>query len=436
MKTSGAETVAADTKPPTRKRFYGWNILAASALTNGFGGSHHWQGFTVFFIPISQSLGLTSAQTAMPFALSRAENGLIGPLTGWLIDRYGVRRLMFIGTLMTGIGYVWLAQTNTFLAFLLVYLFVISIGASSSFMQASTSALNTWFARRRGMVMSINSAAFRLGGAFMVPLLSVAVLRWGWQTAALWVGVGMIVFITPLAFVYKRSPESMGIGPDGDPLKRNPTRSTGTAPEDTEIEVDDDEWTPRDAIRTRAFWTLAAGTVLRMSVHGTIFVHFVPILVWKGESQQSAANLIGLLALCSVPLIILFGWLSDRLGRQRLLAGCYTSAAASLMLLNVVDGPWPIFAALLLFTGTEIGSGLNWALVGDLFGRRRFATIRGMLSPIYNAALFIAPVAAGWVKDETGSYELVLWTGSGLLIAAALVFLSVRKPTHQLRSAA
>ena len=436
MKTSGAETVAADTKTSTRKRFYGWNILAASALTNGFGGSLHWQGFTVFFIPISQSLGLTSAQTAMPFALSRAENGLIGPLTGWLIDRYGVRRLMFIGTLMTGIGYVWLAQTNTFLAFLLVYLFVISIGASSSFMQASTSALNTWFARRRGMVMSINSAAFRLGGAFMVPLLSVAVLRWGWQTAALWVGVGMIVFITPLAFVYKRSPESMGIGPDGDPLKRNPTRSTGTAPEDTEIEVDDDEWTPRDAIRTRAFWTLAAGTVLRMSVHGTIFVHFVPILVWKGESQQSAANLIGLLALCSVPLIILFGWLSDRLGRQRLLAGCYTSAAASLMLLNVVDGPWPIFAALLLFTGTEIGSGLNWALVGDLFGRRRFATIRGMLSPIYNAALFIAPVAAGWVKDETGSYELVLWTGSGLLIAAALVFLSVRKPTHQLRSAA
>jgi nitrate/nitrite transporter NarK len=106
------------------------------------------------------------------------------------------------------------------------------------------------------------------------------------------------------------------------------------------------------------------------------------------------------------------------------------------MLLNVVDGPWPIFAALLLFTGTEIGSGLNWALVGDLFGRRRFATIRGMLSPIYNAALFITPVAAGWVKDETGSYELVLWTGSGLLIAAALVFLSVRKPTHQLRSAA
>jgi MFS family permease len=436
VSTSEAEAGAENEKPRRKKRFYGWNIVIASAFTNGFGGSVHWQGFTVFFIPISQSLGLTSAQTAIPFALSRAENGVIGPLTGWLLDRYGVRRLMLFGTIMTGVGYIWLAQTNTFLAFLLVYLFVISIGASSSFMQASTSALNTWFSRRRGMVMSINSAAFRLGGAFMVPLLSVAVLKWGWQTAALWVGIGTIVFIAPITLVYKRSPESIGVGPDGDPIKRRPQvpaggRSPGA---NAEAEIwDEDDWTPREAIRTRAFWILATGTVLRMSVHGTIFVHFVPILVWKGETQQMAANLIGLLALCSVPLILLFGWISDRLGRTRLLAGCYASAAVSLALLNFVDGTWPIFVAMLLFTGTEIGSGLNWALVGDLFGRRRFATIRGLLSPIYNSALLITPVAAGWVKDTTGSYEIVLFVGAGLLIGAAFTFLSIKKPTHEPR---
>lgn len=437
MSASKGETVARG-KKLRKKRFYGWNIVIASALTNGLGGSVHWQGFTVFFIPISQSLGLTSAQMAMPFALSRAENGLLGPLTGWLLDRYGVRRLMFVGTIMTGVGYVWLAQTSTFLAFLLVYVFVISIGSSTSFMQASTSAINTWFSRRRGIAMSINSAAFRLGGAFMVPLLSVAVLRWGWETAALWVGIGMLIFITPIALVYKRSPESIGIGPDGDLLKKTSKKSKTFAQSQSgsthaDIADDDGEWTARDAVRTRAFWVLAAGTVLRMSVHGTIFVHFVPILVWKGESQQSAANLIGLLALCSVPLIIFFGWLSDRLGRQRLLAGCYISAALSLALLNVVDGPWPIFAALLLFTGTEIGSGLNWALVGDLFGRKRYATIRGLLAPIYNTALFVMPVAAGWVKDETGSYQIVLWVGAGLLVAAAFTFLSIKNPTHKPR---
>jgi len=396
---------------------------------NGLGGSVHWQGFTVLFIPISQSLGLSNAQTAMPFALSRAENGLMGPITGWLLDRYGVRRLMLIGTIFTGVGYILLAQTSTFWAFVFVYLFVVSVGSSTSFMQASTTAINTWFARRRGIAMSINSAAFRLGGAFMVPLLSVAVLRWGWETAALWVGIGMLALIAPLSILFKRSPESIGLGPDGDPLPKQVSGSDAES-NSAEITATDDDWTAKDAIRTRAFWVLALGTVLRMSVHGTIFVHFVPILVWKGETQQTAANLIGLVALISVPLILYFGWLSDRLGRQKLLAGCYLSAASSLLLLNVVDGTWPILLAMILFTGTEIGSGLNWALVGDLFGRRRFATIRGLLSPIYNVALFSMPILAGWVKDETGSYELVLIAGGVLMIAAALTFLAIRKPVH------
>ena len=91
--TDSHKRTSADSTKTRKKRFYGWNIVLASALTNGFGGSVHWQGFTVFFIPISQSLGLTAAQTAMPFALSRAENGLTGPITGWLIDRYGVRKI-------------------------------------------------------------------------------------------------------------------------------------------------------------------------------------------------------------------------------------------------------------------------------------------------------------------------------------------------------
>ncbi len=408
--------------------------MIASSLMNGFGGSVHWQGFTVLFIPISQSLGLSAAQTAIPFSLARIESGLAGPITGWLIDRYGVRRLMLTGTPLTGIGYILLAQTSTFLSFVLIYVLVISVGSSTSFMQASTTALNTWFSRRRGMVMSINSAAFRLGGAFMVPLLSEAVLRWGWDTTAMWVGIGMLAFITPLAIVFKRSPESIGVGPDGDPLKTVSVGSVEVArakAEKGEIPDSDDDWTTKDAIKTRAFWTLAAGTVLRMSVHGTIFVHFVPILVWKGESQQMAANLIGLMALCAVPMILFFGWFSDRVGRPRLLAGSYISAAFSLMLLNVVDGPWPIFAAMLLFIGTEVGSGLNWALVGDLFGRKHFATIRGLLSPIYNVFMFSMPITAGWVFDVTDSYEIVLWVGAGLLIAAAMVFLSIKKPVHQ-----
>ena len=421
-----------------RRRFYGWKLVGASAYINGFGGSVHWQGFTVFFLPVAAGLGLSSAQTALPFALSRAEGGLIGPVTGWLIDRYGVRPLMFFGTIITGVGYLWLAQTNSYLAFVLVYLFVISLGSSTGFMQSTTSSLNTWFVRRRGFVMGVNSAAFRLGGAIMVPLLSIVVLRYGWETAAFYVGIGMIVFIAPMALFFKRSPESIGQLPDGD-TARTPVIAPAAASKekqvaDQPVDDDDEDWTTSEAIHSRAFWVLATGTVLRMSVHGAVFVHFVPILVWKGEDQQVAANLIGLMALCAVPVILLFAWLSDRFSRQKMLTVSYASSGLSLVLLTMVDGTWPIFGAMLLFTGSEAGSSLNWAMVGDLFGRKKFATIRGLLAPMYNTALLITPVAVGWVFDETGSYRISLLIGAVVMLLAALTFSQLRASTRPSRT--
>ena len=415
----------------TRRLFYGWWILIAACYTNALGGSLHWQGFTVLFLPVSRSLGLSYAATALPFSLSRAEGGLLGPITGWLIDRYGVRPMMLAGTIVAGVGYIALARTNSYLAFILVYLFVISLGASTTFMQATTAAINKWFVRKRGIAMAISSAAFRSGGALMVPLLSLVVLKYGWQTGATGIGILLIVLIAPASLAFRPSPESMGKHPDGlppRPLPQPPSRRRSAAA--VQVEPEGGDWEVRDALRSRAFWVLAAGTTLRMGVQGAIFVHFIPLLVWKGVEQQTAANLLGLFAGCSVPVILLTGWLSDRLGRQRVLAACYVTAALGLLLLNVVHGTWPVFSVLLLFTGMEAGTALNWSLVGDLFGRRRYATLRGVLAPMYNAALLVTPVAAGWVFDSRGTYAPVLFAGSAGMLAAAFVFSQLRPPRH------
>ena len=158
-----------------KKIFYGWWIVLSGALMNGLGGSLHWQGFTVLFLPISQTFGITSAQTSLLFALARAENGLLGPITGWLMDKFGPRPLAIFGTAMAGIGYVMLSRVENYTQFLLIYILVISIGATTSFMQTSFVALNVWFVKKRGLVMSINSAAFRLGSAILLPIFSFCV---------------------------------------------------------------------------------------------------------------------------------------------------------------------------------------------------------------------------------------------------------------------
>ncbi len=442
-------------RSPRRSRmqgvYYGWYMLAGASLMNAFGGTIVWQGFAVFFIPVSESLGITYWQTSLAFALARAENGVLGPITGWALDRFGYMPLILGGTLITGIGYIVLSRTDTYIAFMLVYLFVISIGSSTSFMQATTAALNTWFIRYRGLVMSINSAAFRLGGAIMIPLISVGVINLGWQTTSWIIGAALIIFIAPLAFLFRRSPESMGLKPDGGVsyshmrrrIRERQATSTSqyaTGQSDRSQTTDSSEsssgdFTTRQALRTPSFWILVTATTLRMSVHGTIFLHFIPILVWRGETQQTSANLVGLISLSAVPVILFTGYISDRVGRPLMLTFLYSASAVSLLLLTLVEGTWPIFLAMLLFTGSEAGSSLNWAIVGDLFGRARYATIRGMMAPIYNMALIVAPVAAGYTFDRLGTYQPVLITGTVLMFIAAGVFLILQSAVKRARPA-
>ena len=421
------QTPAESDSPGRGKIFYGWWIVGAAAITNGTGGALQWQGFTVLFLPVSESLGLGLGATALAFGLARAENGVIGPISGWLIDKYGVRPLMFAGTFIVGIGYLLLSRADNFIAFLVVYIFVISIGASTSFMQATTAGINSWFIRKRGLAMSVNAAAFRLGGAAMVPILSIFVLKYGWQNASIGIGLMMIFLVMPMALFFRRSPEAYGLNPDGDATPHEDSLSTdgdSAAPIATY-----DSWTTKQALRTRAFWILSIGTMLRIAAHGTIFVHLIAILDWKDIDRQVAANMVGGLALVAVPLILLAGYYGDRIGRTKILSLGYAMSAISLFIVVFTEGTLPLFLALLLFTGSEAGSALNWALVGDMFGRKSFATIRGMMAPLYNSVLMVGPVAAGFVFDWTGTYTPVLITGGVLMLAAAVVFLRLEAPT-------
>ncbi|MXX92390.1 MAG: MFS transporter [Chloroflexi bacterium] len=440
------------TRSPRRSRmqgvYYGWYMLAGASVMNALGGTIVWQGFAVFFIPVAESLGIAYWQTSLAFALARAENGVLGPITGWALDKFGYIPLILAGTLITGFGYILLSRQDTYIAFLLVYLCVVSIGSSTSFMQATTAALNTWFIRYRGLVMSINSAAFRLGGAIVIPLLSVGVINLGWQTTSVIVGIILVVAIAPLSFLFRRSPESMGLKPDGgisythmrrrirertaDANNTSQAVAVDTSQSDTSSEGD---FTTKQALKTPSFWILVTATTLRISVHGTIFLHFIPILVSRGEAQQTAANLVGAISLAAVPVIIFTGYISDRVGRPLMLTFLYSASAVSLLLITLVEGTWPIFLAMLLFVGSEAGSSLNWAIIGDLFGRARYATIRGMMAPIYNAALIVAPVAAGYTFDQLGTYQPVLIAGTILMFTAAGVFLILQPAVRRSRLA-
>src|SRR3972149_227083 len=197
--------------------FYGWRMIPVGSAIRILGGGLHLYGFTVFFLPVSQELGLSRAATSLVFSLARAEGAIEGPLAGYLIDRFGPRPVVFTAVFMSGMGYMLLSGINSYVTFLLVYLGVISLSFSAGFMHSPIVMANTWFIRRRAFALTLVSASIGMGGTLITPLLAAAVHTWGWRRGALLAGIGLLMVGIPPASFVRTSPEVTGLLSGGDP---------------------------------------------------------------------------------------------------------------------------------------------------------------------------------------------------------------------------
>ena len=404
--------------------FFGWWVVAASCVVNAIGGGVYWYGFSVFFLPIKAALGLSSASTALIFSLSRAEGAVEGPIAGYLIDRFGARKILTIGVVIVGAGYVLLSQVNNYLWFLIVYLGIISLAFNGSFTTSTMSVVNNWFVRRKGLAMAISIAAHSLGGAILSPILAFSIYHTGWRATLVLSGILIVAFVVPFAQLLRPSPESMGLLPDGDSELDN-ISSPSTSEPSYSGSV---EFTVKQALRTKTYWMLAFGTMLRTGALGTLIVHFIPIMVWKGNSEPGAAVMLGVMAFMSIPMRVSIGWLGDRWSRSRMLSAGMALGALSLIVLQFASSLWQIWLFICVFSVVEGLSALNWALVGDYFGRLRFATLRGILSLIYSWGMIIMPLVAGRIYDQTDSYRIAIWIFISMYIVGCLLFGLLRRP--------
>jgi len=280
------------------------------------GGGLHQYGFTVFFLPVTQDLGLTRASTSLAFSLARAEGSLTAPIVGYLLDRYGPKPLMLAAALFAGVGYILFAFVNSYTTFLIVYLGVISLAFNAGFVHAPTVVANSWFIKLRARAMTVVSAAVPIGGALVTPLLAIAVQQFGWRWAALVAGLLFIVGGIPLSLAIRRSPESIGMTPDGGPLENSQGNEQAThAAANAALEP---EISARQAFRSPIFWNLILSMTARSAAFTTVTTHFIPMMVWKGLSQTEASVLLAGFALINLPIHFLLGWIADFVNKPKL----------------------------------------------------------------------------------------------------------------------
>jgi MFS family permease len=285
-------------------------------------------------------------------------------------------------------------------------------------------AVNQWFIRRKGMAMSIVSLGQSIGGAAITPAVAVVVLTLGWRSAAVISGLAILIVVVPLSFVVRRSPESVGLLPDGDltpPVAGGGLASTRALRFSRHITTVD--FTAKEAFRTPTYWMLAMAMGLRIAAHSGVFVHLVPLMVWKGQSEASGAFVVAFVSFSSIPLRILLGWLGDKWAKQKVVGITMILSATSLVILLLSGGAlWQLLVFAAFFAFAEGVSGMSWSLVGDFFGRTSFATLRGGITMVYSLLSTGTPVFAGWVYDTTGSYYYALIPIIGIYLASALLF--------------
>ncbi len=412
--------------PSVRNRlntiYYGWRVVAACSFLAIFAGSIFSSGFSVFFLPLQQELHLSRTGVSMMFALGRGQAGLGGPLVGWLVDRWDPRPLVVVGGLMAGVGLIILSGLHSYWAILLVYVGLITVGNSAGFGQTFLGVVNRWFTRSRGVAMTLVTTAYAIGGAALVPLLSQGVLTLGWRRVALYAGIFVSVVVIPGAFYIRRSPESMGIALE-ETGRRNPGPS-GRNVANTKTQ----DYTVREALRTPVYWFLLSASALRIAVTGAIMVHIIPIMVWKGASPQTGANLAALFFLLSIPLRLIMGLSSTRYPTQLLLAGGMLTGAVGVMALTFLSGVWVLYFFALSLAILEGASTLNWLIVGNFFGRTDFATLVGIISIFYSGGQLVSPIYLGWVFDRTQSYTIALVPLGALYVVSAILFAISQPP--------
>jgi MFS family permease len=407
-----------------RKLFFGWKIVAAGAVMNALAGGTYWTGFSVYFLPITRDLGLSRAATSLIHGLGRLEGGFEGPLAGYLVDRFGPRAMVAFGGAMGGLGFILLGLTHNYAMFILVYVGVLSVGMNAGFNHGIGAAVNQWFLRRRGLAMSITYMGQSVGGAIITPAVAFIVLGAGWRSAAIISGVVMVVVVVPLSLMIRRSPESMGLLPDGDEVPfAAPESVIPRRPSRFGRHITTVDFTAKEAFRTRSFWLLTLAMGLRIAATSGTAVHMVPLVVWKGQAESTGALVVAFVAFIAIPLRVILGWIGDKWAKQKMVGITMFLGAASLIVLLLPGaGLWRLIIFALLFAFPEGVIGMSWSLVGDFFGRRSFATLRGVANAAGSFMSAGTPVFLGWVFDTTGSYRNALIPVIGLYLATALIF--------------
>jgi MFS family permease len=411
--------------------FYGWVIVAIVFVTMGVAVNAR-TAFSLLFPPILEEFHWDRGTTAGAFSFGFIVSAVLSPSLGRVMDRRGPLVVNLLGVVLIGSGL--LLATLVEQPWQLYATLGLLVGGGSVCLGYTGQGLflPNWFVRRRGLAMSLAFSGVGVGSVILLPWLQGVILRQGWRTACLALGIAVLVLLLPINLLIRRRPEEIGLEPDGDSLSHEPDlgRSQANIVDPAWVAID---WTLGRAMRTARFWWIAAGYFCALFVWYAVQVHQTKYLVEIGFSPAVAAWALGGVSLAGIPGQIALGHLSDRIGREFVWAvGSLGFAATCLLLLLLRDSPTPLLLYVMIAAQGMLGYGITsviGAIPAEIFQGRHYGTIFGTLMLVSIGGGALGPWLTGALHDATGGYALAFWIAifCSLLSAIAIWLAAPRK---------
>ncbi len=400
--------------------FYGWWVVGASFLIALYTGGVIFYGFTAIFKPLANEFGWSYTQISLATSLRGFEMGLLAPLVGLVVNRWGPRRLIFGGAIFIGIGLMLLSRVNSLGTFYGAFL-VIAIGMSAVSSTVLLTAVVNWFREKVAIATGIVVSGYAIGGV-LVPIVTVMIDKYEWRTAMIILGLCTLVITLPLSLLIRHKPEQYGYLPDGNVSSPVIVDESSISGRSTKVDI-----STREAATRSVFWHIALASMCHMLVTSAVVTHVMPYITSVGISRLVSSLAAGSITLASIGGRLGFGWLGDRFDKRRLAAIGFALMALGLLFFGglITGWTWLLLPFTVLFsTGWGGSITMRAILLREYFGRSRFGKIYGFVMGVAMLGAIAGAPLAGWVFDTWGTYQWVWFAFAGLSVAALVIVLT------------
>ncbi len=399
---------------------YGWVIAGVLFVCFTLTVGMLQYSYGVFVAPLEEEFGWTRAEVNVSLSFF-AMTGLLAPVAGPILDRFGSSRVMMFSYLILALSFIprpWMTELWEFYALnILMY-----AGMPGAIMLPVGKLIGIWFTEARGRAVGITAMGANFGGFIFSAQTRTLIDLTDWRATYFIFGVTIALLIPLIGLTIRETPRRrMDMQQEQDP-ETSSVLAVGMA--------------ARDAIRTRAFLLITAGLLLATIPYQSVLTQIIPHLEAEGMTSTNAAWVLSVLAIFGMVGKVLLGWLSDIIAARKVFVGSLLLQALGLVIL--INGGTSIYVWLLFVPifGVAFGGmgSLMTLLPLETFGIRAFASIFGLLSLLILPTALIGPPLTGYAFDVTGSYTIAFYVIAALLVIGSIALWFAAPPKWQQQS--